>query len=155
MHDFLLILHSLLRWVVLVAGIMVIVRALQNLSKAQWNVTDQRWLAMYVHSIGTQFVIGLIVYIFVSPITTGAFADFGAAMKDRGIRFWAVEHITGMFIALALAHIGAARVKKAADGLKHKRALLFVGLSLLIILLSIPWPFMSYGRPLFRFWGML
>lgn len=154
MHDFLLILHSLLRWVVLVAGIMVIVRALQNLSKAEWNSTHQRWLAIYVHSIGAQFIIGFILYIFVGPVATGSFDNFGATMKDRALRFWAVEHATGMFIALVLAHIGAARVKKAADEAKHKRALLFVGLSLLIILLSMPWPFLLFGRPLFRFWGM-
>jgi hypothetical protein len=53
--------------------------------------------------------------------------------------------------AIALAHIGRARVRKSADSeSRHKTALIFFGLSLLVLLLSIPWPIGPGARSLFR-----
>jgi hypothetical protein len=75
----------------------------------------------------------------------------GAAMHNPVLRFYAVEHVAGMVGALALVHIGRVRIKKAADDrARHRTALIFFGLGLLLILLSIPWPVMSGGRALFR-----
>ena len=79
-----------------------------------------------------------------------AFSDFGAAMRQSDLRFWAVEHVIGMLIASALLHIGTTRVKKALEGRRHKTAIIFFGLALLVVLASIPWPGMPAGRPLFR-----
>jgi hypothetical protein len=56
-----------------------------------------------------------------------------------------------MIVAIALAHVGRSRSKKAAaDGAKFKNAAIFYGLALLIMLASIPWPGMPGGRPLIR-----
>jgi predicted membrane channel-forming protein YqfA (hemolysin III family) len=72
-------------------------------------------------------------------------------MRTSGIRFWAVEHLLGMVIAIALAHVGKSRIRKAAtDARRHRLALIFFGLALLAVLVSIPWPAMPNGRPLFR-----
>ena len=69
-----------------------------------------------------------------------------AAMKDPYARFFAIEHLTGMLIAIILLHIGKAQGKKAInDRSKHRRTLVFYLLALLIILLSIPWPFRQIG----------
>ena len=70
----------------------------------------------------------------------------GAVMKDPGTRFFAVEHIAGMLIAIILIHIGKAQGRKAiGDRAKHRRTMIFYLLALLIILVSIPWPFRSIG----------
>ncbi len=66
--------------------------------------------------VDIQFLIGIILYAFVSPITRAAFADFGAAMKNADLRFYAVEHITMMIIALIIIHIGRAKSKKQLCG---------------------------------------
>jgi putative Ca2+/H+ antiporter (TMEM165/GDT1 family) len=67
-------------------------------------------------------------------------SDFGAAMKDSGIRFYAVEHFSMMFIAVVLVHIGRAKSKKAKTDLaKFKTATIFYLLALVIILAAIPW----------------
>ena len=72
-------------------------------------------------------------------------------MRDPILRFFVVEHLTGMIIAIALAHIGRARVKKTSDAnARHRYVLIFVGLAMVAILLSIPWPGMAGGRELFR-----
>lgn len=150
MHEILLILHSVLRWLVVVGAVVAIGRALMGwLQNKPWTAADGRWNAIFVHSMTTQFVIGLILYAVVSPITTqGVFADFRAAMKDPELRFWGVEHITLMIIALALAHIGSARVRKAASDLaKHKMAVIFFGLAIVLVAVAIPWA----SRPLIRF----
>jgi uncharacterized membrane protein YdjX (TVP38/TMEM64 family) len=65
-------------------------------------------------------------------------------------RFWAVEHVFGMVIGTALAHIGRARVRKAAPERRARVAVIFYGLALLAILIAIPWPGMPAGRDLFR-----
>jgi hypothetical protein len=78
--------------------------------------------------------------------------DFGAAMKSSGLRFWAVEHLFGMIVGLALVHIGRVRTRKLTDSAaRHKVALISYTLGLLAILISIPWPGMPNGRALIRF----
>ena len=58
---------------------------------------------------------------------------------------------SGMIVAIALAHVGRVRIRKAPDSeSRHKRALIFFGLSLLVMLLSIPWPIGPGARSLFR-----
>ena len=72
-------------------------------------------------------------------------------MQDRIARFWAVEHVFGMIVGIALAHIGRSRVHKTGDDVRrHKLAAIFFTLALLAILASIPWPTLPYGRPLLR-----
>jgi predicted membrane channel-forming protein YqfA (hemolysin III family) len=72
-------------------------------------------------------------------------------MRNGPLRFFVVEHPFGMVVSLALAHIGRARLKRATDsGVRHRTALIFFGLSLLVMMASIPWPAMPAGRPLFR-----
>ena len=72
-------------------------------------------------------------------------------MRDSVARFWAVEHAFGMLAALALAHIGRSRIHKTGnDGKRHKLAAIFFTLALLLVLASIPWPNMPYGRALLR-----
>ena len=92
--------------------------------------------------------------LFISPLALAAWADMGTAMKVRPLRFFTVEHTTMMLVAIGLAEMGAARARKAADASRAARAtLIFGGLSLLLILAAIPWPFMGeIARPWLRSW---
>jgi hypothetical protein len=68
------------------------------------------------------------------------------AMKDPNIRFFAIEHLAGMLIAIILIHVGKAQGRRRISDLaKHRRTLIFYLLALLIILVSIPWPFRGVG----------
>jgi Na+-driven multidrug efflux pump len=108
--------------------------------KREWGKGDKISGLLLTISMDLQFLIGLVLYAFVSPITKAAFNDFGAAMKNADIRFYAVEHILMMVIALVLVHIGRAKSKKATTSLKkHRSSAIFYAISLLIILASIPW----------------
>ena len=67
-------------------------------------------------------------------------------MANPDARFFGFEHIFYMFIAIALAHMGTAFARRAdTDQKKFRNAAIFFSLSLLVIIIAIPW-----GRPLLR-----
>ena len=153
MYSVVLLVHSWLRWLILVMAIVTIARALTGRSGHKlWGAADERSLQLFTISLDIQFLFGLILYVGISPITAVAFQNLGTAMRDPSLRFFVVEHAIGMLAAVALAHVGRTRVRKAATAdAKHRTTLMFVALSLLAMLISIPWPWMPGGRPLFRF----
>lgn len=148
MYPMLLALHSLLRWAVLAAGGAAVLGALGG--RAGWSAADDRRGLWFVLAMDLQFLLGLLLYAGVSPMTRVAFADFGGAMGNSVLRFWAVEHLFGMLIAVALVHIGRVRIRKADAGRRRRLALIFYGLALVIVLASIPWPGTPAARPLLR-----
>lgn len=146
MYSLVLALHSWLRWVALAVLVLSFVLALR---KDNGALAKKASLFTLI-SFHLQLVLGLLLYAVFSPITEAAFADFGAAMKDAAIRFWAVEHLAGMIVAVVLVSLGHILGKKAEDeGAACKRRLIFFGLGLLLTLLLIPWPFRAAGRDLF------
>ena len=147
MYQALLVLHSLLRWVVLILGLLAVARALGGRGRG-WTSGDEGVGKWYVISLDVQMLIGLILYAFLSPVTQAAFANLGAAMKESALRFFAVEHLALGIIAVAFAHVGRVRIRRAStDQARFRAAALFYTLSLLAILLAIPWPFRAAGRP--------
>jgi len=149
----LLIAHSWVRWLVLLAALAVVVRAIGGLRGNKiWGTTDQRGLRMFISVLDIQILLGLILYVGVSPVIAGAFQNLSASMRNGVLRFFLVEHLFGMLVAAGVAHVGSVKVRKAADSrAKHRLALIYVLVALVVILLSIPWPGMPAGRPVFRF----
>ena len=141
-YSITLIVHSWLRWAVLAAGLAAALRG-----GSDRNDTAGKWFTIL---LDTQFLLGLLLYFVLSPVTAAALDDFGGAMKIPQLRFFAVEHTFGMLVGITLAHIGRGRMKKASPEKRGRTALIFYGLALLIILASIPWPGMHAGRALFR-----
>ena len=149
MYPLLLAVHSLLRWAVLAAGGAAFLRAAMAGNRV-WSPADDRAGLWFVVAMDLQFLLGLLLYLWVSPITRVAFADFGGAMGNALLRFWAVEHLIGMLIAIALVHIGRVRIRKADTPRRRRLALIFYGLALVAIVASIPWPGTPAERPLLR-----
>lgn len=145
--------HNIVRWLVLIAAVFAIVRGFRGWSgRHEWAAMDHRAGLWFTISFDVQFLLGLTLYFFLSPYTTAAFADFGAAMGMSVSRYWLVEHTMMMVIGLILAHVGRARSKKAATPVsRHRNAALFYLLSLLVVLAAVPWPFSRISRPLLPF----
>jgi hypothetical protein len=143
MYTGLLYAHSTLRYVVLLLLVIVIARSIVGwLNKRPYVKADNQfslWLLIGTH---TQFLVGLILY-FVSP-----FVQFlGSTMKDPASRYWTVEHLTMMIIAIVLITVGRISHKKlTADGDKHKRLFIMNALALLIIIVAL----IASGRGIFR-----
>lgn len=152
MYTTILTAHSWLRWAVIATGLFAIVLAFSGLArKRPWGPADERAGFWFGLTLDLQFLLGLWMYFFLSPITRAALQDFGGAMGNSGLRFWAVEHSFGMIVGIALAHVGRARTRKLQDSAaRHKVAAICFVLALLAILISIPWPGMPQGRGLWR-----
>lgn len=149
--QFILVIHSLLRWAVVLFGVWTLINALTGyFGKRSFTASDNRSNLFFMISCDIQLLIGLVLY-----FGNGWFArlkDLGNNMKDPYTRFFTMEHLTMMLLAWILVHIGRATVKKAGtDAAKHKKMLIFFGLAIVLILASIPWPFReAITRPLFR-----
>jgi hypothetical protein len=152
MYLWVLILHSWLRWAVLGLALLALGRSAAGFfGRRDWRPADSQVVRLFGITLDIQVLLGLLLYFVFSPITRAALSEFSEAMRNPSWRFWAVEHGFGMLIAVALAHIGKVRVRKASDShRKHKMVLIFYGLAVLVIFLSIPWPGRAYGRELFR-----
>jgi hypothetical protein len=155
LYPNILFLHSLTRWVVVLGALWLIVSALSSLgrtSSVETSPVRVPWRG-YMGGLHLQFLLGVML-LFVSPLALAAWADMGAAMKARPLRFFAVEHTTLMIVAIIVAQMGAGRARKARDAARAARTtLVFGGLSLLVILVAIPWPFLGQiARPLLRAW---
>ncbi len=141
MYTGLLHTHNLFRWLVLIVMILALVFAFTGwLKKRDWSKKDNITGLLLTIFVDIQFLVGIILYAFVSPLTKAAFNDFGAAMKNADLRFYAVEHISLMIIALILIHIGRAKSKKSvAPWKKHRSAAIYYGIALVLVLAAIPW----------------
>ncbi|GDX53248.1 hypothetical protein LBMAG27_22950 [Bacteroidota bacterium] len=148
MYEVFLKTHSYLRWVVLILALITVVKYLFGwLQKKQFTSSENKISLFYSIAMDVQLIVGLVLYLFLSPITNSFHID----MKDTFSRFWGMEHIAMMVIAIALVHIGRVMVKKAkTDVARFSKGTIYFLLSLLIMLASIPWPFREIiGRPLF------
>jgi len=147
LYSQLLVAHNIMRWIVLVAGLIATVLAARGWSgRTPVTPTLRRCGAVFVGAIDLQLLVGLVLYFAVSPITRAAFQNMPAAMKDHEMRFFTVEHTTYMLIAVIAAHVGSAMSRRGrTDRRKYRAATIGFGLSLLVIIVGIPW-----WRPLLR-----
>jgi hypothetical protein len=150
MYTTVLALHSWIRWIALIAAVGTTLAALRG-KVAGGNSLADRWGMVAMMVLDTQMLLGLLLYFVLSPNTRAIMDNFGAAMKDPALRFWAVEHTVSMFAAIVLAHVGRVLARKATTpAAKRSRLLICFGLATLLIILGMPWPGRPGGRPLFR-----
>lgn len=151
MYTGLLHLHNLLRWIILLLLLVAIIRHLSGMnSRRPINAGDQRVDLFLMISAHLTFVIGLYQWI-AGPwgLKNIQNAGFGAVMSNSVYRFWAVEHLTGMLIAIVLITIARGRVKRSTGFKAHRPALLLFVLALILIVAVVPWPVREgIGRPL-------
>lgn len=147
MYAGLLHAHSSLRYIILIVLIVAVVNAIMKWQSNKPFTAFDNKLSLYALIFShIQLVIGLVLY-FISPIVEGALSQMPEAMGETALRYWAVEHITAMIIGIALVTVGRVRSKKQATDLaKHKQIAIWMGLGLLVILASIPWPFRGFGN---------
>ncbi|MBV8253830.1 MAG: hypothetical protein JO154_14600 [Chitinophaga sp.] len=133
-----LLVHSILRWAVLLTGIWAVIRAFKGVSgKTPFTAADNKAGLFFMIACDIQLLVGIILF-FTSSLVTTARADMGVAMKDPMLRFFTVEHETLAIIAIALVHIGKSKVKKATDAAKkHMLARNFYSIALVLILIII------------------
>lgn len=146
MYKGLLHLHSVLRWVILILLLVALYKSFVNRNKA-FTPGHKKTGMLLMICCDIMLLLGLYQW-FVGDWGLKSIQNNGMSvvMKNSVLRFFAIEHISAMVIAIVLVHIGYSYSKKnVPDAMKHKRILLLFGLALLIILISIPWPFRLAG----------
>jgi len=129
--GFLLSFHSIWRWVLLVAAVLVVVKSLTGwLGRRAWTSLDDRLGLAYVVTVDVQVLVGLIIWLFGAV----GLRTLTQAMGNPGLRFLVLEHPILMLISMAFAHVGRGRSKRLLDPVaKHRSAFVFYSLSLLFL----------------------
>ena len=149
MYSTVLMIHSWIRWLALIAAVGAAAASFRQ-GEAAVRRTDRWGLALMI-SLDLQLLVGLLLYLVLSPFTAMATRDLAAAMRNPVLRFWAVEHAATMFAAVILVHVGRVLALRAASAeQKRTRLMVCLGLALLAMLFGMPWPGLGNGRPLFR-----
>ena len=130
--EWLVTVHSVWRWAVLLAALGALVLAAMSATGSRpWDGNADRASFFFTLAMDIQLVIGAVLW-----IAQGRWNGADILLS------WV--HPLAMIGAVALAHVGRARADRAsADKEKGMQAALFFGLSLLIVIVAIPfaaWP---------------
>ena len=129
--------HSGLRWIILILLLMAIFNAFSKKSSGQWTAKDKKISLFAMIFTHIQFVLGIALY-FMSDYVQ----FFEGFMKNPIYRFYSVEHISLMLVAIALITIGYSKSKRGlTDAKKFGAIATFYLIGLIVMLAAIPWPF--------------
>lgn len=134
--------HSGLRWLVLISLMLAIINAIiKTRGSKTFTASDKKLSLFALIFTHLQLVLGLVLYS-ISPKVVFA----ASSMSDRVLRFFLVEHISLMLVAIILITIGYSKSKRAlSDSKRFRYILIFYAIGLILILAGIPWPFQNYG----------
>ncbi|HEX4049515.1 MAG TPA: hypothetical protein VHY19_01360 [Steroidobacteraceae bacterium] len=144
LYRWVLVAHSDWRWVVLVSGLATLVSAISGLSgERSWPAGGARSARFFGVALDIQVLLGLAMYLILSPLTTVALAHTTTRLPS----FFTIFHPAIMFGAFIAVHVSAVLVRRArSDAGYHRRALIFFGITWLLVLGGVPWGM----RPWFR-----
>lgn len=137
-------LHSSLRYLVLLFIVLAIADAIAGLSSGRaYRKSSKLFALLGLIFSHVQLLIGLLIY-FIGAKGFNALMNVEGVMKISSARFYAVEHVAMMIIAIALVTVGYSRAKRQESAKrKFKSILFFYGIGLVIIFFMIPWPFLK------------
>lgn len=129
-------LHSGWRYVALLLIILALISAFSGwFGKNNYTEGNRKLNLFTLIAFHVQALIGIILY-FVSPKVR--LDDMAMAMKDSISRYWTVEHILMMIIAVVLITIGHSKSKKTTVSLqKHKSIAIFYTLAIIIVIVAV------------------
>jgi len=147
MEAILISLHSIFRWLVLVALLYAIIQAF-------FDYQFGRTFSTYIHKVcqwtvsivHIQLIIGMILYI-KSPFSSYFWKGGIDGIAHKDILFFGFIHPLLMLAAVVLITIGSALMKRQrVDQQKYKTILLWFSLGFVLIFLAIPWPFSVFAQ---------
>ncbi len=99
-------------------------------------------------SMDLQLVAGILLYFhWISTQTNFKISNITSQLGVSSFRNIALDHAIGMLIAIIFIHIGYAKAKKALnDADAGRKQFIWFLIAFILILVSIPWPFLYDGR---------
>lgn len=137
--------HSGWRYIVLILLVVAVLQALSGwFGKKSYTEGNRKLNVFTLISAHIQLLLGLVLY-FLSPLTKGP-------TSEAVYRYWKMEHIAIMIVAVVLITIGNSKSKKIADAVaKHKTVAIFFGIALVLIIGSIFMMVKVTGKPFLGF----
>lgn len=126
--DTLVSIHSILRWIVLLAALVSLGAALAGwLGSAVPERTTRQAMLAYAVALDVQVLLGIAVWVL-------------GNYWQSNIRQFKFEHPLIMLVALVVAHVAAARARRAHGPVAGARVrAIGTAASLVLILIGIPW----------------
>lgn len=134
LYSFFLHAHSGWRYVVTILIVVAIFMAFSGwLGKKPYTELNRKINLFTLISAHIQLLLGLVLY-FTSPLV-----QFNSeTMKNDTTRYWTVEHITMMIIAIILITVGHSKAKKLVlPEKKHRTIALYYTIALIIVIVAI------------------
>ncbi|MCC7464930.1 MAG: hypothetical protein IT261_01595 [Saprospiraceae bacterium] len=130
MNTILNALHSYNRYLILAAIAFVLFRSWSGwMGKKHFEKTDDTASLVLLILSHLQLLLGLIQYFFTSAYTTG-----DMPISDPWVRYFKMEHISAMLLAVILIQVGRSTAKKAHfHEHKHKKIALYTTAAAVII----------------------
>jgi hypothetical protein len=126
--------HSGLRWIALLLLVLAIFNAFTSKDYEKKHRLVNLFTMITFH---TQLLLGLILYFSSDKVK---FVE--GWMKIAQYRFYGMEHLAGMLLAIVAITIGHSKSKKGADATaKFKAIKMWYVIALILVLAFIPWPF--------------
>lgn len=133
--------HSGLRYIVLLLLLFAIFNAVTSKGKNSYEKKDKMINLFAMVFLHIQLLLGLILYFFGNKVQ---FIE--GWMKMAPLRFYGMEHILLMLIAIVLVTIGRRKAEKETNPRKkHGKIVVWYTIGLILILAAIPWPFRNLG----------
>jgi len=141
-YIFLQDIHSYFRYIILLFILLAFLDAVIGLISGKAYSKSSKLFAVgglvFSH---VQLVAGLSLYLLKDWLEL---LMSGGAMENAQTRFFTVEHISMMIIAIALVTIGYSRAKRVEESKRKFRSIaIFYGVAIVIIFAMIPWPFLK------------
>ncbi|GGI22853.1 hypothetical protein GCM10008119_04720 [Pedobacter mendelii] len=131
MYQILKSAHSGWRYIVLILLVVAVIKALSGwLGNKIYTDGDRKLNVFTLISAHIQLLIGLAIYFM---------GDWYKVDSSNAVgRYWKMEHISMMIIAIVLITVGNSKSKKAAEAVaKHRTISVFFGLALILIIVTI------------------
>lgn len=131
MYQILKSAHSGWRYLVLILLVIALIQAISGwLGKKSYTEGNRKLNVFTLISAHIQFLLGLVLYFMNDWYKIDSSAALG--------RYWKMEHISMMLLAVILITVGNARSKRGSDAVvKHRSVALYFGLALILIIAAI------------------
>jgi hypothetical protein len=152
LYPTLLAVHSWVRWLVLIGLVVSLFRAYRGwLSERPFTRLDNQVRIATTATVHLQFAVGVWLYV-VSPVVRYFLGHFQEAVHINNVRFFGMEHVTMMVIAIAVITVGSVRARRKKTAREKFRTMaIYFTIGLVLIFVSIPWHFSPFtARPYFR-----
>lgn len=135
--------HNIVRWIILLFAVLTVITAMRGMGgRKDFTNGDKRTALYLMIACDIQLLLGLALYYLHGYYNNFAGGAMKEVMKAPAARFWTIEHLVGMIVAIILVHVGYSGTKGTRPHASKFRRLFWCSfIALILFVATIPWPF--------------